>query len=360
MRLFAKNHHPASGIPSSVPIRSDEGEHQCPLSISLVDYSEGQVTERSNITAEACAEFLQTPTITWIHIQGEFKPETLRELGATFNLHALALEDVITSGHRPKAEIYDGQLFVILSRPAWRDQGVAMEQVSIFFGADLIISFYDGAEADPFESVRKRLRQYNGWLRNRKADYLFYDLIDVVIDAGFPMLEELGDRIENLEDALLDNPTKETLNELHGLKRDLLMLRRMIWPHREVVNFLMRENFPLIQDNTKFYLRDCYDHIVHIIELLEAYRDMTSSMLDVYLSSVSQRLNENMRLLTVIATIFMPLTFIAGVYGMNFDRAASPWAMPELGWPYGYPVVLVVMFAVAVGMLIYFKVKKWL
>jgi magnesium transporter len=360
MGPFAKSRHPPSGRPSNVPSGPHGEEHQRPLTISLVDYSEGQVTERSNITAQACAEFLHTPTITWIHIQGEFKPDVLRALGATFSLHALALEDVITSGHRPKAEVYDGQLFVILSRPVWRDQGVVMEQVSIFYGEDLIISFYDGADPDPFQSVRKRLRQYNGWLRNRKSDYLFYDLIDVVIDAGFPLLEELGDRIENLEDALLDNPAKETLSELHQLKRDLLMLRRMIWPHREVVNDLMRGEFPLIQESTKFYLRDCYDHIVHIIELLEAYRDMTSSMLDVYLSSVSQRLNENMRLLTVIATVFMPLTFIAGVYGMNFDRAAGPWNMPELGWPYGYPLVLLVMFAVAVAMLIYFKRKKWL
>ena len=356
MRPFTQRHtskHPVEHVDSMVqPLR--------PLRIALVDYSEGQVTERADISAEECSAFLQSPGITWIHVQGDFEPEELARLARSFELHALALEDVIVSGHRPKAEIYDAQLFLILSRPVWQGETLLVEQVSLFFSENLVISFYDGAEIDPFAAVRKRLRQYNGWLRNRRADYLLYDLVDVVIDAGFPVLEILGDRIEALEEDLLGHAGKETLAKLHRLRRDLLALRRMIWPHREVVNFLLREEFPLIQTSTKLYLRDCYDHSVHFIELLEAYRDMSASMLDVYLSRVSQRLNENMRVLTVISTIFMPLTFITSLYGMNFDRSAGPWNMPELGWPYGYLFVWGIMLMLILGMLAFFRRMKWL
>ncbi len=328
--------------------------------ISLLDYGGGHLTEKQDASIDECKAYLDTPaTITWFHVQGAIEAETLQRLGAVFNIHPLALEDITIAGHRPKAEIYDEQLFIILSRPVWRNDAVFVEQISLFYDENLIISFSNGVE-DPFEPIRRRLRKQDDWLLNRQSDFLFYELVDLIIDEGFPLLEDLGARIETLEEKLLERPGKSTLNQLHAIKRDLLLLRRMTWPHREVVNFLMREDFPLMQDSTKVYLRDCYDHVVHIIELLEAYRDMTASMLDVYLSSVSNKLNENMRLLTVISTIFMPLTFIAGVYGMNFNPEASPWNMPELNWYYGYPFALLLMLGVILAMLIYFWRKKWL
>jgi magnesium transporter len=328
--------------------------------ISLLDYGEGRLTEKPDASIEECRTYLDTPgSITWFHVQGAIEPAMLRQLGAVFKMHSLALEDVMIAGHRPKAEVYDNQLFVILSRPVWRDDALFIEQISLFYDENRIISFSNGAE-DPFEPIRNRLRKQNGWLRERQSDFLLYGLIDLIVDEGFPVLEDLGARIETLEDELLETPGRHTLSRLHALKADLLLLRRMMWPHREVLNSLMRDDFPLLQESTKVYLRDCYDHIVHIIELLEAYRDMTASILDVYLSSVSNKLNKNMRLLTVISTIFMPLTFVAGVYGMNFRPEKSPWNMPELNWYYGYPFALLLMLGIVVAMLTYFWRKKWL
>lgn len=358
MSYFTKRYHPPGTMPGTLTA-TERLPEQLPLRISLLDYDADQITELVDASVADCINLTADSQASWIHIQGNPDPEVLHALGEAFGLHGLALEDVLNSGQRPKAEVYGGQFFVIMGRPVWQEGELSMEQVSLFLLERLVISFHQG-EGDPFEPIRRRLRVLNnGGGNQRTADYLFYALIDVVIDEGFPLLESLGERIEELEEELLERPDRGTLNDIHRLKRELLLLRRMLWPHREVLNVLLREEDRLIQPNIKLFLRDCYDHTIHIMELLEAYRDMAASMLDVYLSSVSNRLNENMRILTVIATIFMPLTFIAGVYGMNFDRR-SPWNMPELGWSYGYPAVLGVMLAVFAGMIGYFRRKHWL
>lgn len=231
---------------------------------------------------------------------------------------------------------------------------------SLFLGSSYLISFYGGSET-LLEPIRKRLRSHGDRLHTQRADYLLYSVLDLVVDIGFPLLEEFGNLIETLEDKLLDAPTRSTLGQIHAIRRELLQLRRMIWPQREVINRLLHDDHPLIQQSTHIYLRDCYDHNIQIMDLLENYRDMASSMLDVYLSSVSNRLNDTMRVLTLIATIFMPLTFVAGVYGMNFgNKSDSPWNMPELNWHYGYPMALGIMITIAIVMLIFFKRKGWL
>ncbi|MGB5736731.1 MAG: magnesium/cobalt transporter CorA, partial [Thiohalocapsa sp.] len=234
------------------------------------------------------------------------------------------------------------------------------EQISLFIGKGYLISFCGQAQ-DPFEAVRSRLRNHAGRIRRGGSDYLLYALLDVIIDHAFPLLETYGERIEALEEALLDRPEPDILAQIHQLRRELLLMRRMLWPQREVLSQLFHEECPCIEQDTKFFLRDCYDHTVQILDLLESYREMAASMVDVYLSSLSNRLNESMRLLTIIATLFIPLTFIAGVYGMNFGNdTQSWWAMPELRWDYGYPAVWLLMIAVAGVMLYLFKRNKWM
>lgn len=357
MSYFTKRYHPPGTAPGTLK-RSGEGP-ATPVSMTLIDFTETDFVEQEVPTAEACLPYLKQSTITWIHVQGDVAPQTLKALGETFELHPLALEDVANTGQRPKTDIFENQLFVVLSHALVGDEHARSEQVSLFLGENYVISFHEGAD-DPFEPVRKRLRKQGGRIRSRGADYLLYALIDVVIDEGFPVIEWFGGILEDLEEELLENPEERTMHRLYDVKRDSLFLRRMLWPQREVLNQIVREDGAFVSDETKLYFRDCYDHTVQILDLLETYRDMTTSMLDVYLSSVSYRLNEVMRVLTVIATIFMPLTFIVGVYGMNFGSSSkSPWAMPELGWYFGYPLVWLVMLAVAAGMLYYFKRKGW-
>lgn len=354
MAYFTKRYHPPGTQPGTlsegaVPAKGAPRLH-------FIRYDASRVDEKPDAAIEDC---LAAGGIRWLHLQGPADAATLLELHRHFALHHLALEDVLNTGQHPKADPYDDQLFVILSHPRLESGKVQAAQVSLFLRPDLVVSLHSGTD-DPFEPVRRRLRTGNGSLRRLGADDLLHALIDLIVDEGFPLLESLGDDLEALEDALLEQPSRVTLNAIHRLKRELLLLRRLLWPHREVLNTLQRGDSPLIDPATRPYLRDCQDHAVHIMELLEVYRDMTSNMLDVYLSSLSNRLNENMRILTVIATLFMPLTFIAGVYGMNFDRTASPWNMPELGWAFGYPAVWAVMIAVALGMALYFHRKKWL
>jgi magnesium transporter len=249
-------------------------------------------------------------------------------------------------------------LFVVSNLPVRDGDTLRIEQISLFLGKDYIISFYEGKN-DPFEPVRQRLRTRSGKIREQGADYLLYTILDIIIDAGFPVLEDLGERIEDLEDELLDNPDKESLNQIHRLKRELLLLRRTLWPQREALNNLFRLEKTFIAETTVPYLRDCYDHSVLIMDLIENYREMAASMLDVYLSSVSYKLNDVMRVLTVIATLFIPPTFIVGVYGMNFNPKAGPLSMPELNTPYGYLVVWIVIVLMIIGLLVFFKRKKW-
>ena len=358
MAVFSKRYHPPGTPPGTLRPASGEDLSR-PLTVTLCDYDSDQLTVRAEIAPDECASFLSRPTTTWIHVQGRPDADTLAELGKTFGLHSLVLEDILNTEQRPKIESYADQLFVVMGLPQRRENIFNVVQASLFLGRNFVISFTD-ALGDPFTIVRDRLRDAQGHLRRSGADFLLYSLMDVVIDNGFPTLEQLGESLEEVEDAVLDQPTRETLAQIHRIKRQLLVLRRVMWPHREILNTLQRDMHTLLTDDTRLYLRDCYDHTVQIMELAETYREMTTEMLDVYLSSASNRLNEIMRVLTIIATIFIPLTFLVGVYGMNFRmNSNSPWAMPELDWYYGYPALWIVMIVIAGGMLLYFKRKGW-
>jgi magnesium transporter len=356
MANMMKRYHPPGTPPGTLTGR--ERRHHEPPRIVLVDYDKARLDEIKEATPAQCAQYRERPSTTWIHVAGHPQVELLRELGKVLGLHALALEDVLNTGQRPKTEHFDGQLFVIASLPVASGSAIRTEQISLFLADNLVVSFHEGA-TDAFEPVRKRLREEGGWLRGRKADALLYALLDLAVDHGFPVLEQLGEQIENLESDILRTAGPNSLNAMHRVKRNLLTLRRMLWPQREVLNGLLADGEELIAQSTKVYLRDCYDHTIQIMDLIETYRDMTASMFDIYLSSVSNRLNETMRVLTVISTIFIPPTFLASVYGMNFDRNASPWNMPELGWAYGYPTLWALMLITVLGMLFYFKHKKW-
>jgi magnesium transporter len=257
-------------------------------------------------------------------------------------------------------ELYDDQVFLISAMPMFDDERLEVVQVSLFAGPGYLICLCP-LEQDPFEPVRKRIRQPNNRrFTSRGIDYLLYAMLDLITDSAFPVLETFGDKLEEMEIELLEHPRKQTLTDLHHLKRELLMLRRVLWPQREALTSLMRMENSLIHQDTLIYFRDCQDHSIQIIELLESFREMATSMLDIYLSSISQKTNDTMRVLTIIATIFIPLTFIVGVYGMNFEHADSPWAMPELGWYYGYPMVWGLIIVVTAGLIWFFKRRHWM
>lgn len=358
MEFFAKKYHPPGTSPGTL---SQSGRGDSPAySLSLIDYSKTEFTEQAITTAEDCQPYLNRQSVTWIDVTGEVSAATLTSLGEMFGLHALALEDVLNTGQRPKIEEYDDQLFIVMSSPRLTDNSVELDQTSIFFGENFIVSFHSNTNS-AFSEVRKRLRGNIGKLRKQNADYLLYALIDTIIDQGFPLLERFGEQLDEIEEQLLAKPNKNTLNAIHLAKRELLLTRKALWPQREVVNYLVREEHPFLDASTKLYFRDCYDHTVQIIDLLETYRDMTAGMLDVYLSSVSHKLNEVMKVLTLIATIFMPLTFVVGLYGMNFgNKSDSPWAMPELNWYYGYPLVWLLIIVITGAMIYFFKRRNWL
>ncbi|AVP58790.1 magnesium/cobalt transporter CorA [Pulveribacter suum] len=336
-----------------------------PAHLWLMHYaSEGEVVEQQGASIDAAAAAMADgQRVVWLHLQGLPSPQQLQSLKETLGLHPLALEDVLHRGQRAKAETYDAHQFVILNlvqreRDAEGDGGACrVDQISLFLGCNFVVSINDGA-SDVFEPVRQRLRA-NGKIRRLGADYLLYALLDTIVDSGFPLLDDLGDELEGLEDEILLDADQEARNKLHYAKRELVVMRRAWWPQREAIAALMRDDASFIHESTRVYLRDCHDHAVVIIDFVETYREMASSLLDVYLSAVSQRMNNIMKGLTIVATIFLPLTFITGLYGMNFDTD-SRFNMPELHWRYGYLYVLGVMAVVVGGMLAYFRRKHWL
>jgi len=291
--------------------------------------------------------------VTWINVNGLHRVKDLKYLGQCFQLHPLVLEDIVHTDQRPKLEEFGSYLFFIVKMLQLDGMEVNSEQVSIILGDHFVISLHEHEE-DIFEPVRQRLQGGTGRIRAAGADYLAYALLDLIVDHYFAILESLGEGIEDIEAELLTRPTSDTLTQIHRLKRDTIMMRRAVWPLREVVSRLERSDSPFIQDHTLLYLKDAYDHVTMVIDSIETYRDILAGMLDIYLSGVSNRLNEVMMLLTIMATIFIPLTFIAGVYGMNFRY------MPELEWRWGYFAVLFGMAVLAVGMLLYFWRKGWI
>jgi len=359
MSYFRKRYHPPGTSPGTL-VRHEQAR-RTPLRILLTDFTGSELSEKRLDSPAECRDYLSRDTVTWVHVQGDAEPDLLHQLGQVFNLHNLALEDVINTGQRPKVDDFGEQLFVVLSRPVMESDGsgFATRQLSLFLGRNFVLSFHAG-DSDPFDAVRGQLRERSERIRTRGADFLFYTLIDFTIDEAFPILEQLGEAVEQLEDDILESPSNDSVRRIYDLKRGLTILRRALWPQREVMHRLARDGCSLFSAEDRIYYSDCYDHTIQIVDLLETYRDMVTGLLDVYLSSISYRLNETMRVLTVIATIFIPLTFISGVYGMNFSNPGSPWAMPELRWYFGYPLVLLLMAGVAVGMLSFFRRRGWL
>ena len=293
-------------------------------------------------------------SVVWINVSGVHNVEILEAIGKQFVLHPLLLEDIANTDQRPKLDDYETYFFLVIKMMSLTDRKeIAVEQVSLVLGRNYVLSFQENG-TDVFQPVRERLRGGKGRLRQSDADYLFYALVDAIVDQYFAVLEFMGEKIELLQQTVVADPKPETLNEIHGLKRQLLFVRRAVWPLRDVMNNLSRSDCPFLQEATKLFFRDVYDHVVQIVDTIETLREMVSASLDIYLSSVSYRLNAVMRVLTVITTIFMPLSFIASIYGMNFEH------MPELKSTWGYPIVLVAMTVVGLGMLILFRNKRWL
>ncbi|MEX2722109.1 MAG: magnesium/cobalt transporter CorA [Candidatus Wukongarchaeota archaeon] len=342
------------GLPPGTPVFVGEKKVE-KIKITIVDYDEDHLEEKEAKTIEECFPFKEKPTVTWINIDGLHEIEIIDKLGKYFDLHPLIIEDIVNTGQRPKMEDLENYIFFVLKMLYYDEKkdDITTEQVSLILGSNFVISFQERL-GDVFDPVRERIRKSRGRIRKVGSDYLVYALIDAIVDHYFIVLEKLGEKIEYLEEELVTDPRPETLQAIHNLKRDNIFLRKSVWPLREVISGLERGESPLIEKSTEIYLRDVYDHTIQVIDTLETYRDMVSGMLDTYLSSVSNKMNEVMKVLTVIATIFIPLTFIAGVYGMNFEY------MPELGWHWGYVMVWIIVLTITALMAFYFKTKKWL
>ncbi|MCA8949083.1 MAG: magnesium/cobalt transporter CorA, partial [Planctomycetes bacterium] len=326
-------------------------------SLHVIAYGADGIDEADDVAPAEVADWLHRHPVVWLNVVGLGSAEVLSTVGDTVGIHPLALEDVVSVHQRPKVEDYDDMLFVVVRMPC-RERPHETEQLSLLVGDGFVVSFEELA-GDCFDPVRERIRRGGGRIRERGPDYLAYALLDAVTDSYFPLLETLGDRLEDLEDETTSAPTPATVARLHRTKRELMHLRRAIWPLREVFATLQREETPTIAAGTRAYFRDCHDHVIQLIDLLENYREIAAGLLDVYLTNVSNRMNEIMKVLTIVATVFIPLTFLTSLYGMNFDRR-SPWNLPELGWYFGYPICLAVMAAIGVAMVLYFRRLGWL
>jgi magnesium transporter len=296
-----------------------------------------------------------------VDVLGLGSEEILRRLGKVFKLHPLVLEDIVNVPQRPKVEDYENQLVIISQMVLVKENGTGfwVEQVSLVLGKHYLLTVQEEPSRDCFQPVRDRIRAGKGSIRKQGPDYLAYTLIDAIIDGFFPVLEAYGERIEELEDEVVTKPTRRTIEKIYQIRRELLALRRAIWPQRDAINSIIRDGSDLISPEVRVYLRDCYDHAVQVMDMVETYRELTSGLMDIYLSSVGNRMNEIMKLLTVISSIFIPLTFIAGVYGMNFNTEKSPLNMPELNWYWGYPACLGLMAAIAIGLIFFFWRRGW-
>jgi magnesium transporter len=353
VRRFIKKRSQKAGLPPGTLIHIGEpgsGE----VRTTVVEYDEGHFQERGWDTPEGCYVFPPRPAVTWINVDGIHQKDLVEKLGECFRLHPLVQEDILNTDQRPKVEDYGEDLFIVVKSLSY-DEGteeITAEQISLILRPEGVLSFQEKV-GDAFSGVKERLRNGKGRLRRMGPDALVYALLDLVVDHYFAVLEKLGERIESLEANLLTDPSSLTLHRLQDLKREMLLLRKWVWPMREVLGSLERGDFSVIQESTRIYLRDVYDHTIQVMDTIEILRDMLSGMVEIYLSSINNRLNGVMKVLTIIATIFMPLTFLSGLYGMNFKY------MPELEWYWGYPFVLSLMALIAGGMLVIFWRKKW-
>ncbi|MCB0292082.1 MAG: magnesium/cobalt transporter CorA [Calditrichaeota bacterium] len=325
------------------------------VKITLMEY-DGQKLEFKTVeNVEQTFPYKDKPSVSWINIYGLHETEVMEKIDRHFGIHPLILEDIVNTNQRPKIEIFDGYVFIVL-KMLWFDEQkmeLTVEQISLIVGPNFLICFQEW-EGDIFNHIRERMKVESSRLRTRGADYLCYAILDVIVDHYFLVLEKIGDKIESLEEEVLDDPDQQTMHKINRLKRDLIFLRKSIWPLREVISGIERGEIDLFEDRNMPFIRDLYDHTIQVIDTIESYRDMTAGILDMYMSVISNRMNEVMKVLTIIATIFIPLTFLAGIYGMNFDH------MPELHWPWAYPLFWLIMIVVAAIMVVFFRRKQWL
>lgn len=363
-RHWDYHYDPVGMAPGTLVIDEDAS----PTRLTLIDYNSDGAFRKVLRSPEQAADYLDTQSISWIDLQGLGNEDVLNRLGEVFRLHPLVLEDVVNVPQRPKIEYYNDQLLIItrmvmlVSKSAEGDEEAPefeSEQLSFVLGKNYLLTVQEELNQDCLDPVRHRIRQNQGRIRNLGADYLAYALLDAVIDAYFPVLEEYGEYIESLEDEVIFNPSRQTVQKIYRVRRQLMSLRRSIWPQRNALSQLVRDGSDLIHPDVRIYLQDCYDHVVQVLDILETYRELTANLMDVYLSSVSNRMNEVMKTLTVISSIFIPLTFIVGVYGMNFNHDASPWNMPELQYYWGYPLCWGFMSAIALSLTYYFWRQGW-
>ena len=325
------------------------------VKINIIDYNEEHFQEKEVKSAGECFPYKDKSTITWINIDGVHEIKVIEEIGKLFNLHSLILEDIVDTDQRPKIKDFRDYIFIILKMLYCdkKSNEMKVEQVSLILGNNYVISFQE-REGDVFDFIRDRIRNNIGRIRKLGADYLVYSLMDAIVDNYFTIIEKLDEEIENLEDKVISQPNPANVQAIHKLKRDLIFLRKSVLPLREVISILERGESPLVLESTNLYLRDVYGHTIQVMDTVESLRDIISGILDIYLSSINTRMNEIMKVLTIIATIFIPLTFITGIYGMNFQY------MPEIKWFWGYPLILSVMLIIGIVMVIFFKRKKWM
>jgi magnesium transporter len=354
MRLLRQRRSQKAGLPPGTPVHIGEKKVE-KTKITRIEYDEAEVLEEEIAAPEACAPVKGGPNITWINVDGLHEVETLQKIGECFDLHPLVVEDILNTGQRPKIEEYQDRLYIVLKTFQYDQEAgqAATEQVSIVLGPGFVLTFQE-SESGLFDAIKERIRNPKSRFRQHNADYLAYALVDLIVDTYFVFLEQMEDRIDALEPELMSHPTIATLRAIQRLKTEVLLLRKSVWPLREVTSRLARQDVPMIENATQVYLRDVYDHTIQALDTMESFRDILAGMLDVYLSSISNEMNAVMKVLTLIATIFIPLTLVVGIYGMNFE------VMPELHVRWGYAAVWLAMVLIGGGMVVYFRKRRWL
>ena len=342
-----------TGLPPGTVVYSGDAQSE-KVVISLIEFNEKEFIEKEFTDFDECLLHVKSDMVKWINVDGIHNTELIQKIGEKFNIHSLTLEDIANTDQRPKFEDYENYLVSIMKMLSHESEIQSEQLTIILLDNNTVLSFQEVHGGDAFDIIRTRIRSGKGRVRKMGADYLAYCLIDAVVDLYFVILEKIGDRIEILEEDLISNPSKETMMTIHAMKREMIFLRKAVWPMRELINNFERSESKLIKKATRLYLRDLYDHTIRVIDTVETFRDLLSGMMDIYLSSVSNRMNEVMKVLTIISTIFVPVTFIAGVYGMNFKY------FPELDSPYGYWICWAVMLSIMISFVIYFKKRKWL
>ncbi len=344
--------------PGAVPGTLVAADHASQTTISTIVYDESVYLRDVDCAVDSIPAKRQDGKVLWVDVVGLADVEAIEAIGRMFDIHSLALEDVLNTHQRPKVEDYDNHLFIVMKMPN-TGVGAATEQLAIFIGQGFVLTFQE-LPGDCFDPVRMRIERSKGRIRRSASDYLAYALIDSAIDSYYPMLEQYGSELESLEDAIESRTHVHQPEQLHQVRRQLMSARRVIWPLREMLGSLLRDESALIAESTRVYLRDCYDHSIQLLDIVETYRDIATALQEVILAATSARLNDVMKVLTLISTVFIPLSFVTGLFGMNFDRGASPWNMPELGWRFGYPMVLLLMAVMAGSMAWFFWRKGWI